>query len=539
MAIKRAKPDMQYGSGIDGGGCDMPHLAAHSVLHLAEARGISASLLFLDVSTAFAAMVREVVLPTDAGREAWLTFLVKHGFVPSFAAEVMGAVQAASVWDQTGLTDHALAVLQDFHTETWFSTELLEKVCSTVRGCTAGNPVADLVYIAVDTLLARNLRKALAEDGLTFQLAGAEVAEFFGLEGEIPDQVLARPAYVDDGVVPVLSAAPKLLEKLERTAAIAHFEYARVGLSLNFKAGKSEAVVAFHGAGAQKARIDAFEVRGGSLRVAAAVGEDFTLRIVPRYRHFGGITSGNGDHMAEIQPKMAMVRQATRQLRRPFLSNPSVAPARKGQVLQSIVLAKGMHLAGCWPLLLPREQRCLHKAIMDMVRAVAKMDTQERRATDAEVISATGVLRPQRLVMLMRLQLAVRLAVRASPQLLVLLFWAREAQKSWIKALESDLVLLGTAPCCAELRGARLAQWFQLFRAHPAEAKRMVVKAVRQLNEPTAEEEEVLRPFTMHCYECGEPQHDRQALEVHLVRAWDKEVLACLCLGPRLPRVWS
>ena len=47
----------------------------------------------------------------------------------------------------------------------------------------------------------------------------------------------------------------------------------------------------------------------------------------------------------------------------------------------------------------------------------------------------------------------------------------------------------------------------------------MVVKAVRQLNQPTVEEEEVLKPFTTHCYECGEPQHDRQALAVHLVRA--------------------
>ena len=106
-------------------------------------------------------------------------------------------------------------------------------------------------------------------------------------------------------------------------------------------------------------------------------------------------------------PKMAAVRQATRQLRRPFLRNPSVALQRKGQVLQSVVLAKGMHLAGCWPRLLPREQRCLHTALMGMLRAVAQMDTPDKRATDEAIITAMGALRPLRLVSLMRLQLAV------------------------------------------------------------------------------------------------------------------------------------
>ena len=218
-------------------------------------------------------------------------------------------------------------------------------------------------------------------------------------------------------------------------------------------------------------------------------------------------------------PKMAMVRQVLRRLRRPFLCNPAVTLERKCQVLQSIVLAKGMHLAGCWPLLLPREQRRLHKALMEMVRSVAQLDLPERRATDAEVISATGVLRPQRLVTLMRLQLAIRLAERAQSQLLVLLFWAKGAQRSWIKALESDFALISTAPCCAELRDASVAQWFRLFRSHPVDAKRMVMKAVGQVNEPTIEEAAALRPCTVHCYECGESQLDRQALAVHLVRA--------------------
>ena len=72
------------------------------------------------------------------------------------------------------MSAHALAVLQDFHEHTWFSMELLPGVTSSVRGCTAGNPVADLIYIASDTLLARKLHEDLHKEGLSHLLSDTD-----------------------------------------------------------------------------------------------------------------------------------------------------------------------------------------------------------------------------------------------------------------------------------------------------------------------------------------------------------------------------
>ena len=71
-AVTSMNPNLQFGSGCGGGGCDIPHLAAQAALQLSEVRRCCVGLLFVDVSTAFAALVRETILPTTAGKEAWM-----------------------------------------------------------------------------------------------------------------------------------------------------------------------------------------------------------------------------------------------------------------------------------------------------------------------------------------------------------------------------------------------------------------------------------------------------------------------------------
>ena len=137
---------MQFGSGLGGGGCDLPHLAAHAALALGEATGQCSALLFDNGSTAFAAMVRETVLPTLAGRESWMRILVSRCFICGFAVEVVDFVSAVCNWEDAGMSSHFISVLRDFHEHMWFSLEFLAGITTSVRGCAAGSRVADFFY---------------------------------------------------------------------------------------------------------------------------------------------------------------------------------------------------------------------------------------------------------------------------------------------------------------------------------------------------------------------------------------------------------
>ena len=511
---------MQCGSGLSGGGCDFPNLAVHAALQIGETSGCCVALLFLDVSTAFASMVREVVFPTDAGKEHWLHFLISKGYPPDFAQEVIDAVVSVCDWEAAGLTPHALALLQDFNSNTWFSTELLPGVAATRRGCTAGNPVADLVFIASDTLLAKRLRSTLAEAGLMHSLDDSDARCFFGLPQPRVVHQLSRIAYVDDAVIPVVGPAASLIAKLRSTASAAMFVYENHGLSLNFSAGKSEAVINFHGDGAQHLRNHVFSDLGGIIVCDGFGGATLSLRVVGRYRHLGGVVSGTGDFSTEIAPKMAMVRQTVNRLKRHFLRNSAIRLPKKGQVLQALVLSRGLNLAGTWPTLLPREARCLRRAIVDMLRSLLPVSGDVAcRQSDDEILRALDVILPFRLVSLMRLHVAIRLATRAPDEVLALLFAARGARRSWLKALEADFLHVSHASCLSELRGKSVADWFAFFRSDPRLARKVVTKAISHTNWITAEEQDAERDFTTYCAVCGAPALDKQALAVHMCRA--------------------
>ena len=356
-AIDRLNPELQFGSGLGGGGCDLPHLAARAAMQVAEVRSECGALLFLDVTTAFASMVRECVLPTSAGKSSWARFLIDKGYPAEFAYEVMSVVEKVCDWESAGLSGHALAVLQDFHTCTWFSLEALDHVCASVRGCTAGNPIADLVYIASDVFVSLRLKEKLLERGLSFSVSDSAARSFFGLEGEGGGQTITRVAYVDDAVIPIVAPAPLIVARLVTTASVAKLVYENHGLELNFGAGKSEAVMSFHGPGAQQARRQVFTELGGILDCDGFGASTFPLRVVGKYRHLGGIITGSGDLFPEIGSKMAMVRQTARQLRPHFLRHASIPLYRKGQVVQALILARGLRLGVC--LASASSQRCL------------------------------------------------------------------------------------------------------------------------------------------------------------------------------------
>ena len=56
----------QYGSGLHSGSTDLPHLYLKSCIDIAKHKNLSCAMLFVDVKTAFAGMLRQLVLPINA-----------------------------------------------------------------------------------------------------------------------------------------------------------------------------------------------------------------------------------------------------------------------------------------------------------------------------------------------------------------------------------------------------------------------------------------------------------------------------------------
>ena len=221
----------------------------------------------------------------------------------------------------------------------------------------------------------------------------------------------------------------------------------------------------------------------------------------------------------EIGPKMAIVRKVTRQLKRVFLRDPGVPPPKKALVIQALILSKGFHLGGCWPLLLPREARQVKRAVIELLRPLLGDRPLDARQSDDEEIKELGVLFPVRLLSLLRVQVAIRVASQAPWPVLLLLFETRSSQRSWLAALSADLAHFARAACLAEFVNAPLAKWFIFFRDFPIQAKKVVVKAAGETNWMSVEEQERERTYHTYCLECGTWAQGKQSLSIHMLRS--------------------
>lgn len=94
--------------------------------------------------------------------------------------------------------------------------------------------------------------------------------------------------------------------------------------------------------------------------------------------------------------------------------------------------------------------------------------------TDTELLHIYGLRAPYTTVRFSRLRLSVRLATKASFELLVLLHASRDDPRSWLKALMDDRKWIGL---CLPESSSNVASWFAFCRDAPRQARLLVRKA--------------------------------------------------------------
>ncbi len=131
----------------------------------------SLAALYIDVTIAFAGMLRRILFDHNEGDEKWLKQLRNAGFDDSEIGIIYTAVNSVAWMQEQNLshTDFNLvhAFSQSFYKNTWFSQESLSGVIKTACGSMAGMPLADIVYTIAFSRVLKALYKALDDEGLS------------------------------------------------------------------------------------------------------------------------------------------------------------------------------------------------------------------------------------------------------------------------------------------------------------------------------------------------------------------------------------
>ena len=146
----------QYGSGMNGGETALAHMHVRQCFELAKTANQSGAVLFLDVSTAFASMLRRIVfVDWESGDEQWLKQLQNAGFPDEEIRAIYDHICDFSFGeDQHNVQcngvdpgiQHAYPYIQQMYTNTWGSYEGIDGIIDIKQGCCAGTPTADLIF---------------------------------------------------------------------------------------------------------------------------------------------------------------------------------------------------------------------------------------------------------------------------------------------------------------------------------------------------------------------------------------------------------
>jgi hypothetical protein len=483
--IPRAKQlvfSSQYGGGFNGGETSFTHLYVRIILDTCRAMNISSAILFLDVVTAFAMMLRRTVFDLDEGDEAWFHKLSSSGFSKEDILAIKETVCAIAPWeiDSNGnlivcSDEHLVSInvrlSKYWYTNTWMTVEGTDGVFTTNVGCLAGTPLADLLFTVSVARILYVYRKSINADKLTSTI---------NINGV--DHILDDASFVDDCAIPVVDSAINIANKVCSIAEVAYKTFKCFNLDLNFSRGKSECVLSLCGKGKKKAMQSLFKA-GNKVSFVGIKGEQICLLFVKSYKHVGTKIPFDSTYGEEVSTRCAIMRSGTAKFQKQILKNRSICVNKRLFMLQVYILTKGTFQSCTWHHLPLNTFKKFNGCILDMYRKASGHYHGNKLGydviNDVDLLYKYEMMCPETIIRIARLGLFCRLLVKAPPPLLALVLESSALSGSWGEEVQRDLKWLELDPAFTSCKMFSFAQWQSAIIENPKAFKKRVNKYAR------------------------------------------------------------
>ena len=366
----------------------------------------------------------------------------------------------------------------------------------------------------------------------------------------------ADPTYVDDLALMLRRKRPKaLIGILIKTVSITFRIFNAHGLRLNWKPGKTEAVLQLRGPQTRDILTEIHWRDGGWIECEPGV----KLHITATYTHLGGRIQGNGDLVPEIRARAFQGAAEWKPLARAVTRDLNVPPERHMQIAAIYILSKVLYLAGSWGPVAPRKSIPLQRLWVDIVRECygARRVAGRQEETDVEVLARAEAPTLRALLRTARLSYFAQLAGEAPPMLIALLQNLAALGDGWVAAILDDLYIMKLQlPQCAEMPWPKddPAAWIELAREWPTSFKALAKKLTwdsaavdlaigvappsqRPRRDPLAVAPE--GTYNYKCNVCGSEHETFQGLQthrtkkhgfVHMSQQFAYSSICCACL---------
>lgn len=462
--------DCRFGSGLHHGSTEFAHLYIKATIDHACSQTLSVAVLFFDVRTAFASMISEFLLvtgPTVIPDDHFEQCLRSKGFQDQQIHDILFSAEAAYKWTKARGSNHSYQVLSNMYTATWASTEGLSGVYEIGSGSLAGTTHADLVFAFAVASVFDEIRTELESTNLLTKLDESLIEDIFGLKLPISLARALEVLFVDDSALSVLAPSLKLVDKVREVVVVVDSVFSKFGLELNYKPGKSEALIVFVGRDSYAARVKLLIEQQSYIIFTNRYGVVKHLVVTDQYKHLGSKVVVSGSLGPEVTFHFGSMYGAFKGVRSKILKNPGIALKIQVLVIKALLYSEALYQASTWKALNISEARRAHMKIIKIWRSLLGLDKPWcEHVSDEQIIIDLEILSPLSFITHLRIKLLFRVCTKVSPDLIIMICNACKNDKFWLATVLHDLNKL--ASVCDKLeryRDAKLCDWVQLVQS--------------------------------------------------------------------------
>ena len=430
--------------------------------HLAQQRNRSMAIIFLDGRSAYYSTIRDFLfdheLTDPASLEDLIRLLVPDEDLHEAAVGALlgpGLLQMAGVAD--GLADYLRASLQG----TWFTMDVHASVVQhTLTGTAPGTPLADLLYQFVQTRFMQGVLADLRDCGLQAHV-------------RLQQDVACPQGWADDiAVLLPLCDATELEQNIRACVPVVDAHSRRMGVSLNYDSGKTEALAVFRGTGCVAVKRKLLSEDQPMMHITVPGAAPVQLRLVESYQHLGNLLNVNASCHGDIRRKCQAADSVLKRLQKTLLRNVELSATEKVLLVSSLVQAKIKYGSGMWLPCSRQEQRSAHHALSkhwrQSCRSICSHGT--KFLTEAEVSTLLDVLTAEETLRIERVrQLCV--VAEGGPGFL----WSCLLEhQAWLRLAVSDVNRMFEALERPALNGADLHSALVFVRQNISDFRRLL-----------------------------------------------------------------
>ena len=136
------------------------------------------------------------------------------------------------------------------------------------------------------------------------------------------------------------------MRKLKATAQLAISVFAEFKLQLNWKAGKSEALVDLRGKGAKASKAWLFAEKESQLDLSVEGRAGPMLRVAQCYKHLGGMVEAGGGITMEVRHRAGQASSSTTSLINSVLVKPQIPLESRAQMATALISTRLLYNSG-------------------------------------------------------------------------------------------------------------------------------------------------------------------------------------------------